>query len=206
VNRNLQRFHSAASFGYSLQERASVLPQAMSKLLRYFGETKNMTNKIWYELTNMKYGEIYLSEYLGLQRTLKKSFKILTLIVSLSGILGWKYFEEYVWIAFILIAIVQLLLLIENQIIRTDKEIEEISNLRMMYTRYFNKLEMLWDKYHSDQINDEKAMDVYFKLRQTLWERIEELDCKLNIKKYNKLMKQAEIEANHYLNKYHING
>ena len=165
-----------------------------------------MTNKIWYELTNIKYGEIYLSKYLGLQRTLKKWFKILTLIVSLSGILGWKYFEDYVWIAFILIAIVQLLLLIENQIIRTDKEIDEISNLRMMYTRYFNKLEMLWDKYHSNQIKDKKAMDKYFELRQTIWERIEELDCKLNIKRYKKLMKHTVTETNHYLNKYHING
>jgi hypothetical protein len=63
-----------------------------------------MTNKIWYEMVNIKYGEIYLSKYLGVQRTLKKSFQILTLFVSLSGILSWKYFEEYVWIVFVLIA------------------------------------------------------------------------------------------------------
>lgn len=117
-----------------------------------------MTNKIWYEISNIKYGEIYLSKYLGLQRTLKKSFQIITLVVSLSGILGWKHFENYVWIAFILIAIVQLLLLIENQIIRSDKEIEEISNLRMMYTRYFNKLEVLWTKYQYDQIDKRKHL------------------------------------------------
>jgi len=157
-------------------------------------------------MVNIKYGEIYLSKYLGVQRTLKKSFQILTLFVSLSGILGWKYFENYVWIAFTLIAIVQLLLLIENQIIRSDKEIEEISNLRMMYTRYFNKLEMLWTKYQHDQIKDKKAMSDYFELRQSDWENIEELDCKLNIKRYKKLMNKTEIETNHYLNKYHING
>lgn len=165
-----------------------------------------MTNKIWYEMVNIKYGEIYLSKYLGVQRTLKKSFQILTLFVSLSGILGWKYFEDYVWIAFILIAIVQLLLLIENQIIRSDKEIEEISNLRMMYTKYFNKLEILWTKYQYNQIKDKKAIDDYFVLRQSDWENIEELDCKLNIKRYKKLMNKTEIETNHYLNKYHING
>lgn len=165
-----------------------------------------MTNKIWHEMVNMKYGEIYLSKYLGVQRTLKKSFQILTLLVSLSGILSWKYFEEYVWIVFVLIAIIQLLLLIENQIIRSDKEIEEISNLRMMYTRYFNKLEILWTKYQHDQIKDKKAMSDYFELRQSDWENIEELDCKLNIKRYKKLMNKTEIETNHYLNKYHING
>lgn len=162
-----------------------------------------MADKIWYEMVNMKYGEIYLSKYLGVQRTLKKSFQILTLIVSLSGILGWKYFENYVWVAFILIAIVQLLLLIENQIIRSDKEIEEISNLRMMYTRYFNKLESLWTKYQYDQTKEKKALSKYFELRQSDWEKIEELDCKLNIKRYKRLMNHTEIETNHYLNKYH---
>ncbi len=165
-----------------------------------------MREKIWYEMIDIKYGEIYLSKYLGLQRTLKKVFKILTLLISLSGILSWKYFEKYVWVAFILIAIVQLLLLIENQIIRSDKEIEEISNLRMMYTRYFNKLEVLWTKYHFNRIKENKAMDTYFNFRQSDWEKIEELDCKLNIKKFKKLMKKTEIETNNYLKKHHQNG
>jgi len=166
----------------------------------------SMTDKVWYELVNIKYGEVYLTKYLGLQRKLKKTFQILTLIVSLSGILGWKYFESYVWIAFMLIALVQLLLLIENQLIRSDKEIEEISSLRMMYTRYFNKLEKLWSKYEFDQFKDKKVLDEYFKLRQSDWEKIEELDCKLNIKRYKKLMEKTEVETNHYLNKYHKNG
>lgn len=165
-----------------------------------------MTNKIWYEVTNIKYGEFYLTKYLGFQRTLKKGFRIMTLLVSVSGVLGWKYFEDYVWIAFILIAVVQLLLLVENQIIRSDKEIEEIFKLRMMYTRYFNKLETLWTKYHYGQIKAKKAIEQYFELRQIDWENIEELDCKLNIKQYKRMRNHTEIETNHYLNKYHKDG
>lgn len=157
-------------------------------------------------MVNIKYGEIYLSKYIGFQRTLKKSFKIMTLVVSLSGILSWKYFENYVWVAFILIAIIQLLLLVENQIIRSDKEIEEISKLKMLYTKYFNRLEILWDKYHSNQMNEKKAMKKYFELRQNDWEVIEELDCKLNIKHYKRFKNYTETETNHYLNKYHLNG
>lgn len=162
-----------------------------------------MTNKIWYEMVNMKYGEKYLTFYLGLQRTLKKGFQIMTLIISASGILGWKYFEDFAWIAFILIMVMQLTLLIENQLIRSDKEIEDISNLRMMYTRYFNKLEKLWTEFHSDNINASLAIERYFDLRVSDWEKIEELDCKLNIKKYKRLMAEAEKETNNYLNKYH---
>lgn len=163
-------------------------------------------NKIWYELANMKYGEVYLSKYLNFQRTLKKTFQILTLLVSFSGILSWKYFENYVWIAFALIAIVQLLLLIENQIIRSDKDIEEIGRLRMMYTKYFNKLEKLWTNYQYSRVAEIKGLDEYFEFRQNDWEQIEEIDTKLNIKRYKWLMNKTEIETNNYLNKYHIDG
>ncbi|MCK0137237.1 hypothetical protein [Arenibacter sp. S6351L] len=163
-------------------------------------------NKVWYELANMKYGEVYLSKYLNFQRTLKKTFQILTLLVSFSGILSWKYFENYVWIAFALIAIVQLLLLIENQIIRSDKDIEEIGRLRMMYTKYFNKLEKLWTNYQYRRVAEIKGLDEYFEFRQSDWEEIEEIDTKLNIKRYKWLMNKTEIETNNYLNKYHIDG
>jgi hypothetical protein len=149
-----------------------------------------MNEKIWFELVDRKYGEIYLTKYLSLQRTLKKTFTILTLLISISGILGWKYFEDYAWIAFGLISIMQLLTLIENQLIRSEKEVEKISNLRMMYTKYFHKLE-------------ENATNQFFELRKTDWEKIEELDCKLDIKKFNRLMNKTDIETNQYLNKYH---
>lgn len=162
-----------------------------------------MTNKIWYEMVDKKYGETYLTKYLSLQRTLKKYFTIMTLLVSVSGILSWKFFENYAWIAFALIAIMQLFTLIENQIIRSDKEIEEISSLRMRYTKYVTKLEQLYTEYHFNRITKEIATDQYFELRKTDWEKIEELDCKLDIKKFNYLMNQSEFETNHYINKYH---
>lgn len=128
----------------------------------------------------------------------------MTLIVSASGILGWKYFEDYTWIAFLLIATMQLLLLVENQLIRSDKEIEDLGNLRMMYTKYFNKLETLWTNFYYNRIEEEAANDMYFKFREIYWEKIEELDCKLNIKKYKRLMDNTEQETSDYINKYHL--
>ena len=99
--------------------------------------------------------------------------------------------------------IMQLLLLIENQLIRSDKEIEDISNLRMMYTKYFNKLERLWTDFHYNRINENNAIDKYFEFKESDWEKIEELDCKLNIKRYKRLMDATEQETNDYINKYH---
>lgn len=162
-----------------------------------------MNDKIWYEMIDRKYGEIYLTKYISRQRTFKKIFTIMTLTISVSGVLGWKYFENYAWIAFILISIMQLFTLIENQLIRSDKEIEEISNLRIMYTKYFNKLEPLFIEYKFNRITEEDATSQFFELRKTDWEKIEELDCKLDIKRFNRLMNKTDIETNQYINKYH---
>ena len=162
-----------------------------------------MGNKIWYELANIKYGEIYLTKYLSLQKLFKKIFKIITLILSLSGVLGWKIFKPYVWIILIIIAVMQLLSLIQNELIRSDVEIGEISQLRMKYTRYLNKIERLWSELQSGQINEQIALNNFYKLRESDWESIEELDCKLDIKQWKRMKDKTEIEANNYLNQYH---
>ncbi|MDN6316890.1 MAG: hypothetical protein L0J59_05315 [Lactococcus lactis] len=164
-----------------------------------------MTNKIWYEMVDMKYGETYLTKYIGLQHRLKKTFKIMTLILSVSGIFGWKYSENYAWIAFILIAIMQLLTLVENQLIRSDQEVEDISTLRMKYTKYFNKLEKIWTEYSKEIRSEIGVFEHFYELRSSDWEPIEELDCKLDIKKFKRLMNQADNETNNYIHKYHNN-
>lgn len=165
-----------------------------------------MKEKIWYEMVDKKFGEIYLTKYLGLQYTLKRTFKILTLAVSLSGILSWKYFEGYVWIAFALIALIQILLLVENQIIRSDSEIAQIADLKSRYTTYFQKLEELWTKFYDKEIKKEKASSKFFDLRKNDWFEIEQVDNKLNVKKYRRLCRLAEEETNEYINKYHNYG
>ncbi len=163
-----------------------------------------MKNKIWYELVDIKFGEIYLTKYLSFHRKLKKLFNIMTLLISVSGILGWKFFEDYAWIAFILIAIMQLFTLIENQLIRSDKEIEQIFELKMLYTKYFHKLENLWSDYKEDKISEASASTSFFELRKNDWEKIQELDGKLDIKDLKKMMEKTETETNNYLNKYHL--
>lgn len=154
-------------------------------------------------MVHIKYGENYLSKYLGLQRNLKRGFKIATLLLSLGGFLGWKYFEDYVWVALLLIAIIQMFTLIENQVIRSDKEIEDISNLKLLYTKYFNKLERLWTELDSSLINDRTAMSTFFKLRSKRWVKIEEMDNNLNIKRWKRLMNRVETETKEYITEYH---
>ena len=164
-----------------------------------------MSNNIWSELNDIKYGEIYLTKYLSFQKSLKKTFNILTLVLSVSGIFGWKYFEEYAWIAFFLIAIMQLFSLIENQLIRTDNEIDDILRLRMLYSKYFNQIERIWMMVESDQISQKESIAKFLDLRDSDWLVLEELDNKLDIKQWGFIESKTQIETNIYIKKHHYN-
>lgn len=103
----------------------------------------SLRNKIWYDLVDAKYGELYLALYISRQKRNKKIIKILTLIFSGSGALGWSFWHYIPIIACVLVSIIQLLTLIENEIVKSDKELYEICELRKLYIAYFNKLDKL---------------------------------------------------------------
>ncbi|MCG6191463.1 hypothetical protein [Maribellus maritimus] len=162
-----------------------------------------MREKIWYEMMQIKFGEKYLAFYLSLQYRFKKIFKILTLVFSGSGILGWKLWQPIAWIALVLIASIQILSLIENQIIRSDKEIGDIAKLRELYLKYFNKLEKLWVDLDTSKITEDEASQLFFRFRSKDFQIIEKLDNTLGIKKWKKIEKKADLEARQYFNTYH---
>ncbi|WP_299222580.1 hypothetical protein [uncultured Aquimarina sp.] len=121
-----------------------------------------MRKKVWYEMIQIKYGEVYLSLYLDLQKDLKRYIKIATLIFSGSGVFGWVFWEPLAWIACIVIAIIQLIGLIENHIVRSDNELEGISVLRSMFLKYLTKLEELWYDCENDTKKENRVKDVFF--------------------------------------------
>ncbi|MFV1449648.1 hypothetical protein VBZ51_10895 [Maribacter sp. HS] len=161
-----------------------------------------MRNKIWYEMIQIKYGEVYLSLYLDFQKDLKRYIKIATLVFSGSGVFGWAFWEPLAWIACIVIAVIQLIALIENQIVRSEAELEEISVLRSMYLRYLTKLEELWYDCENDTMKEKKIKDVFFTLKNTDFVSIEKLDDKLNIKHWKKLKNKADIRTREYFNNF----
>jgi hypothetical protein len=164
-----------------------------------------MREKIWYEMVQTKFGDKYLALYLSLQYKLKRTFNILILVFSGSGILGWELWQPIAWVALILIALIQLLSLIQNQLIRDDKEIARIAKLRTLYTKYFNKLEKLWVDFENENITENEASVSFFELRQIEQETIEALDNKIGIKKWKSLSAKADKETREYFNTYHSN-
>jgi hypothetical protein len=165
-----------------------------------------MREQIWYELLNIKYGEFYLSKYISFHQQCRKYVNVITLIISLSGVLGWKFFEGYVWVALALISVLQLFLLIESQLIHSEKEIEQFLSLRSMYTKYSTKLEKLWYEFYRDQIKESDASKIFFEYKVTDWEPIEELDSKLNTRQFKFLEKISRREMDLYLKTYQNHG
>jgi len=161
-----------------------------------------MEEKLWYEFVHVKYGDCYLCHYLSVQKSLRKWVKILTLIFSTSGILGWTVWKQAPIVSCVLVAIVQLFHLVENQVILSEADITKLAELRNMYLKQCNKLEKLWIDYRSSRLSEEKVTDAFFKLREGA-QKIEALDNKLNVKKRKKLMDRANSETNDYLTQYH---
>jgi len=163
----------------------------------------NIRNNIWYELVDAKFGEIYLTKYVSFNQNLTKSFNVITLLLSISGILSWKFFENYIWLVFILIAILQLLSLIENSIIRSRKEIEGIINLKNEYAKYHIKLEKVWYAINNNSTTEDEASDQFYRLKEKEKIRIDKLDSQLNIKIYKRLKKKTNTETKSYIKKFY---
>lgn len=161
-----------------------------------------MRDKIWYEMTHVKFGETYLAIYLNRQKSTRKLFKVFTLVFSTSGVLGWKVWAGFPIIACILISIIQLLNLVENQIIINDSDIDKVSELRNKYITYFNDLEKLWVDYEAKRLNENEANDYFYKLRQ-IASTIEALDNKLHIQRIQSMCTLADKETRNYFNQYH---
>jgi hypothetical protein len=163
-------------------------------------------DKIWYELVDAKYGEIYLAYYINRCKNVKKTFRIVTLVFSAGGVFGWKIWEPIALIACVIIAGIQLLNLIENQIVASDDELIKIGELRSLYLKYFNKLERLWTDFEGGTVRDEDASSQFFALRKGLKEKIEKLDNELHIKQIESLLLKTDKQEKLYFNNRYGKG
>ncbi len=155
-------------------------------------------------MVHTKFGDNYLAGYLSRQKRTRKLFKIFTLIFSTSGVFGWAFWEYIPIIACGLIALMQLVTLIENQIVPSDQDIDDIAGLRNKYIQYFNKLERLWIDFQNNNITEQTACEQFYQLRQTIGADIQETDNKLNINGNITLVKKkADLETTNYINQYH---
>lgn len=162
----------------------------------------DMTNKIWFEFIHTKHGDDYLVLYLKRLRETRKIVNISTLVLSGSGVFSWTIWTYLPVVTSIITAIIQLFRLIENQLVPSDKDIEQIAKLRDMYFDQANKLERLWVEYNSGKISESEATNRFFELRDAAKE-IKTLNNKINIQEITDLQNKADIRTNDYIKQYH---
>ena len=126
-----------------------------------------MQTKIWYEFVHYKHGDDYLVLYMKRLKTVRKTVNISTLAFSTSGIFSWSFWIYLPVITSGLTALIQLFRLVENQIIPSDKDIEQVAKLRDLYFDHANKLEKLFIDCRNEKINEKQATDMFFKLRES---------------------------------------
>lgn len=159
--------------------------------------------KIWYDLVHTKFGDEYLVIYLGRQKMYRKWFKILTILFSATGIFSaFQSAKIPTIISCAIIGLVQLATSIENFIIHSEDDLDNLSKLRILYYERVNKLEELWDSLKNNKISIEQATQDFFELRKSSKE-IEELDNKLNVRTFKSLKKIANVNTENYLNTYY---
>ena len=153
-------------------------------------------------MMHTKFGDNYLALYISRQRTIRKWYSVFMLIFSTGGVFGWTIWEAIPIIACGLIAIMQLVRLVENQFILTDNDLDKIAELRNKYIRYFNKLEKLWIEFETDRLTEQQTTEQFYKLRQINAD-IEAADNKLHIRKIQSIVVTADSETRNYFNQYH---
>ena len=160
-------------------------------------------NKIWHDLADAKCGEEYTILYLARQRTIRKWFKIVTILLSAGGIVSaFKSATIPSIITCSFIGIAQLATSIENHIIHSEEALDNLGKIRHLYYERANKLGELWDLLQNDKISEDEASSRFYSLRESASE-IEKLDGKQVIPTKKKLHDISEGKSKEYLTRYH---
>lgn len=186
-----------------MNSRVHILCTSLFIMQYHDLEYMNIETKIWYDLVHTKYGDEYLILYLGRQRMIRKWFKIFSILFSASGIFSaFQSAKIPTIISCVFIGLVQLATSIENFIIHSESDLDELSKLRLLYFERSNKLEQLYYLLRTNKVSIEVATTKFFKLRNSS-NQIEELDNKLNIRHYKSLKNKADISVTKYINTYY---
>lgn len=160
-----------------------------------------MRNRIWYDLIETYKRVIYLTYFIKRQKSCAKIFKILTLIFSVSGLLGSKYWDIAPIIALVIISIFQVLTLIIKEIVPSEKDIETLIEIKDKYFNLFTKQENLFNRYHNENITEDEAIEEVNIFNSELAD-ILKTENKVSIKIIEKLLKDAEEETHKYRIKF----
>lgn len=126
-----------------------------------------MRFRLWYELGQAKFNEIYTCNLICHQRKWLNYFNLVITFFSTAGVMGWKIWNEIPVIACSIIAIISLSKLIQPHLIPSEKQIEKLDKVSDFYYDFYLRLEKIWFDFEKGNIDEAKMMELFHGLKQT---------------------------------------
>lgn len=175
-----------------------ALPIAISSHL----SMELIKDKVWEDLCRYHYKYKYACHNLSWQKTLRKSIKIITLLFSTGGILGWSIWKEgsFLIISYVITSVVQLISLLENNIVLSDEGFEKLIELQSKLKLHFDRLELLYYEFNMGHIKDEKKATKRLLIDFKVFENeIDKLDSSMNSWEPKFLLKRTLPDYNQFV-------
>lgn len=157
-------------------------------------------NRLWYDLAQAKFNEIYLCHIITSKRRLLNTFNILLAVFSTAGVMGWKVWEYAPFIACIIVAVISLLKLIQPYIIPSDKQLEKLDKVCDFYCDSYLKLDQIFYEFESGTIPEFEARKKFMEIKQKERE-INLIINEVHRKKSKKYSELASAESKVFINR-----
>lgn len=162
----------------------------------------NIRNRLWTELLQARFNAYYADLYATKQRRLFKRVNLIILMLSTSGIIGWKIWEPYPAIVSILIAVISLIQMLGSNILPTNDKLDSMNKVICFYNGYFNQLEDLWYKYNRYSIDTTTMQELFYKIKDSERDISPIVDIIIGNKRDNKVYKETEKITHDYITKH----
>lgn len=167
------------------------------------GQSKNneqniLEDRIWYELFNAKFKEIYFGKVLGKKMEWYKWINICITIFSFSGVLSFNDCPIYTLITLIVTTIFLILNLLFQNIVPNERQINKMEEVVSFYFKYVNQIESLWFSYKRNLMSEDQLQKEFYILKATEQE-IERIQSSIISKNIKSIEKKANNEANKYI-------
>lgn len=156
-----------------------------------------MRERIWNELTQAKHNAEFATLYLERQKKLLNLFYFIILVFSTSGIMGWKFWDDYPIMACGIVSGLSLLRLIQPHIIMNEKTLSKLERVHIFYCNYFNSLDKIWYQMESEELKDTQLRDTFFNLINEEIE-INKVLNELNLRHPKRLVNKAKLYSDQY--------
>lgn len=162
-------------------------------------DEKIMKNRIWFELFNAKFKEIYFGKVLGRKMEWYKWINICIIVLSFSGVITFEKCPKYALFTLIITSGFLILNLLFQNIVPNERQINKMEEVVSFYFKYVNQIENLWVSYKRNLLTEDQLQEEFYILKATEQE-IEKIQSSIISKNIKSIENKSYNEATIYIN------